>query len=516
MLGCWAVFLAVRSLSVSAHNVDVEGGALLDELASLKQELRALRLELTPALTGRQLQNEALSSSFLFAEVEDLKAQDKEIQNSLDTIWILCCCFIASLMHAGFAMLETGSCRARNASNLLLKNVMNMCVGTLGWWLFGWAFAFGDLRGGFLGTTGFAGSDFLLFMDHGLSARQSCADDSCVSRLVQCFFQWIFCTTCVTIVSGGVAERAKTGSYMWYSLLMTSIIYPCVVAWTWGGGWLSAFQGVGFTDFAGSMVVHMTGGIGALSGVIVLGPRKGRFEDPKAFEPHSLPLVVLGTLILWFGWLGFNSGSTLSLHSKDSAALAAQVAMNTVVAGAAGGLTVFMLRLVISRRYDVCGLCNGILAGLVSITAGCGNMTCSSAILVSFIGGWVYQVFSMLLLKFQIDDPLDASAVHGACGFWGGLAAVLFDWGIAENHFHGSNGWNCKVLANSDGVCEENLFATALLAQLVCLLVIVAWVLACSMIVFITLSLLGQIRITQKTEETGVDQEQHVQTAYAM
>jgi len=494
-------------------NADVSVGpeSLLADLVALKKELAALRKELDPRLelSTRQLQTESLSASYFLAEVEDLKVEEQETHASLDTLWILCCCFVASLMHAGFAMLETGTCRARNASNLLLKNLMNMCVGTLGWWLFGWGFAFGDLQGSFVGTTGFAGSDFLLVNDKGLSAR-SC--EGCVTRVAQCFFQWIFCTTAVTIVSGGVAERAKTGSYMWYSLLMTSIIYPCVVAWTWGGGWLSSFQGIGITDFAGSMIVHMTGGIGALSGVIVLGPRKGRFEDPKAFEPHSLPLVVLGTMILWFGWLGFNCGSTLSMHNSDSAALAAQVAMNTILAGASGGCTVFLLRLVFTRKYDVCGLCNGILAGLVTITAGCGNMTSSSAILAAFIGGFVYQACSQLLLKFQIDDPLDASSVHGACGFWGGLCAVLFDWGLSRNHFHGSNGWTCKALA--DGVCQENLFGTALLVQLIGLLVILAWVMASSMIVFIFLSLLGQIRIKQSTEETGVDQEQHVQSAY--
>merc|ERR1719454_2411095 len=187
---------------------------------------------------------------------------------------------------------------------------------------------------------------------------------------------------------------------------------------------------VGFTDFAGSGIVHLTGGMGALMGAIVVGPRKGRFDQgtsEDAFNPHSLPLVVLGTFILWFGWYGFNCGSTLGMSSTSTGALAAQVAMNTTLAAATGGISVFLIRYAIMKKYDVGGLCNGILAGLVSITAGCGNVESGSAVAIGLIGAFVYQGASMLLVKLKIDDPVDASPVHGACGIWGVLAAGLFD-----------------------------------------------------------------------------------------
>lgn len=243
--------------------------------------------------------------------------------------------------------------------------------------------------------------------------------------------------------------------------------------------------------------------MGALTGAIMLGPRRGRFEDPAAFEAHSLPLVVMGTLslgkhfqvalglvraqsfqgtclvlrILWFGWFGFNAGSTLSLHDASTAALAAQVAVNTVMSGAVGGVTVFFLRLLQAGRYDVSGLCNGILAGLVSITAGCANMTSFSAVCAGALGGGVYCIFSSLLVKLQIDDPVDASAVHGACGVWGTMAAVLFDWGVPQGHFHGLRGWTCASAPN----CEEGILGSALLAQLITVVAILGWVLSLSL-----------------------------------
>ena len=195
----------------------------------------------------------------------------------------------------------------------------------------------------------------------------------------------------------------------------------------------------GVMDFAGSGIVHLTGGVAGLAVTIVLGPRKGRFETPEAFECHHLPLVVLGTFALWFGWYGFNPGSTLSMKNKDLGALAAQVAMNTTLSAATGGITVFIVRYFIIRKYDVPGLCNGILAGLVSITAGCGNVECGTAFMIGLVGGLIYQASSMALQKFKIDDPVDAAPVHGFCGMWGVLAAALFDWGKELNQF---NGWS--------------------------------------------------------------------------
>ena len=226
---------------------------------------------------------------------------------------------------------------------------------------------------------------------------------------------------------------------------MTSLIYPLVVAPTWGGGWASSMFEYGVMDFAGSGIVHLTGGVAGLAGTCVLGPRKGRFDTPEAFDCHHLPMVVLGTFSLWFGWYGFNPGSTLGMNSGDVGALAAQVAMNTTLSAATGGITVFILRYCVIKKYDVPGLCNGILAGLVSITAGCGNVEAGSAFAIGLVGGFIYQASSMALQKFKIDDPVDASPVHGFCGIWGVLAAALFDWGKDLDHWHGASPLRCAL-----------------------------------------------------------------------
>ena len=215
----------------------------------------------------------------------------------------------------------------------------------------------------------------------------------------------------------------------------------------------------------GSGVVHLTGGVSGLAGTVILGPRKGRFTNPEEFECHNLPLVVLGTFALWFGWYGFNPGSTLTMKSGSDGALAAQVAMNTTLAAATGGITVFMLRYFIMKKYDVGALCNGILAGLVSITAGCGNMESGSAFATGLIGAFVCQAASMLLQKLHIDDPVDASPVHGFCGAWGVIAAGLFDWGRGIDHYHGWSGFGC--MENDDGGCKTGIGGPAIGAQFI-------------------------------------------------
>merc|ERR1740138_1405681 len=220
-------------------------------------------------------------------------------------------------------MLEAGTCRAKNVQNILLKNLMDVCVGTVGWYAFGWAFAYGGpfddkyAKNKFIGYEQFFGGGF---MKAGKDGTQFPSADQNGGKQLSWFFQWAFCSAAATIVSGGVAERVIFPGYLVYSFLMTSFIYPVVVCWTWGYGWLAGgtekqINEVGYMDFAGSGIVHMTGGVGALIGAIAAGPRKGRFDDPESdeFSAHSVPLVVLGTFILWFGWYGFNCGSTLGL-----------------------------------------------------------------------------------------------------------------------------------------------------------------------------------------------------------
>ncbi|CAK0818431.1 unnamed protein product [Prorocentrum cordatum] len=288
---------------------------------------------------------------------------------------------------------------------------------------------------------------------------------------------------------------------------MASFIYPVVVAWTWGYGWLSNLFDAQIIDFAGSGIVHLTGGVAGLAGTVVLGPRKGRFENPDQFDAHSLPLVVLGTFILWFGWYGFNCGSTLGM-SEGAGLLAAQVAMNTTISAATGGMGVFFLRYVLTHTYDVGGLCNGILAGLVSITAPCGNVEASSALFIGLVGGFVYQSCSMLLQTLKIDDPVDAVPVHGACGIWGVLAAFFFDWGDDFKHFHGWSGFDCTADPDT-GSCDDYATVNVLAAHIVMILAIILWSGTLSGVTFFALKMTCKLRIDEQTEAMGLDAAKH-------
>merc|ERR1719383_1699787 len=261
------------------------------------------------------------------------------------------------------------------------------------------------------------------------------------------FFQGAFCATSATIVSGAMAERTATFGFGIYTTVMTAFVYPVVVYWTWSGSGFFNYElddgsyesvfGPAYMDFAGSGIVHLVGGVGALCGIIIVGPLKGQEED---FSAHNVPFVVLATFFLWFGWYGFNPGSTLSMHDSDTANVAGLVAVNTTLSPCVAGLTVFLLRAKVfpPHRKDVGGFCNGILAGLVAITAGCGVVKHWEAIVIGFIGAWVYQIVSMLLKYKKIDDVVDAVPVHGACGIWGVLALGLFgdpDHGMGGNGF---------------------------------------------------------------------------------
>jgi len=451
----------------------------------------------------------------------DSEGGNTELMVAMDSLWLLLCGALVMFMHVGFAMLETGSCRAKNASNVLMKNLANVCVGTLAWFFFGWGVAYGGpydddgmLNNGIMGTQEFAAGGFLTEDDLRNQVPYE-ADAPATSKMLGWFFQWAFCTAAATIVSGGVAERVKTPAYACYAFVMAAFIYPCVVAWTWGYGWLATAGNIGYMDFAGSGIVHLTGGASALAGTIVLGPRKGRWDEPENFEPHNLPLVVLGTLSLWFGWYGFNCGSTLGMSDATTGAMGAQVAMNTTLSAATGGLTVFILRYGITKRYDVAGLCNGILAGLVSITAPCGNVESGSAIVIGLVGGIVYQLSSMFQQFIGIDDPVDASSVHGACGIWGVLAAGLFDWGNGFDHVHGWSGFHC--MTDSDGECLDTSGGWFMVAQMWLILAVCVWSSLTSGVTFTLLKMTGKLRVDEDVEDKGMDAVHHSPSkAYAM
>jgi len=291
---------------------------------------------------------------------------------------------------------------------------------------------------------------------------------------------------------------------------------------------------IGYMDFAGSGVVHLTGGIAALVGAIIAGPRKGRFpadwaakkrmlEFPENFDPHSQPLIVVGTFVLWFGWYGFNCGSTLAMSTAEKGFLAAHVAMNTTLSAAVGGLVVFGLRYAMLRRYDIGGLCNGILAGLVSITAGCSTVDTGVTLGIGAIGGILFQGASSLLKIARVDDPIDAFAVHGMCGIWGVLAAALFDWGAGFHHAHGWAGFRCtesKELSRWStstgcGPEDKRLGNQLFVANLAEIASIIAWSGGLSAIVFGILKLAKCLRASDEDQDDGLDKKHSPSKAYA-
>ena len=340
----------------------------------------------------------------------------------------------------------------------------------------------------------------------------------------------MFAAAAATIVSGAVAERAQLGAYLIYSTVITGLIYPVVVHWVWdGNGWASAFNTNkgddgpllgGQIDFAGSGVVHMTGGVAALVGAAVIGPRMGRFDGggrtgkPVAIPGHSSVLQVLGTFILWLGWYGFNPGSTLGISPAGYAQAAARSVVTTTLSAATGGLTVVTLdKLLGSKTWDVSAVCNGILGGLVSITAGCSAVYPWAAVLIGFLGGFVYFGASNLVLKvLKVDDPLDAFAVHGACGFWGCLATSLL--AAPAYAYHGTledapgdcKGGGGVGLFYGEGCLIGVTFAT-LVAE-------IAWVGGMSFLMFFALKMAGLLRVPPEVEEAGMDISKHGGTAY--
>lgn len=353
----------------------------------------------------------ASSSTAVAQEAADAAAAAEAAQTHLDYVWTILAAALVFFMQAGFALLETGFTRAKNAVNIIMKNVMDASAGGLVFFCVGFALMFGTSWGGLVGTDGF----FLL----GIEGQETSWTYAFF------FFQAVFAATAATIVSGAVAERTKFAGYLIFSVLITGLIYPIFGAWAWGGlfngsGWL---EGLGFIDFAGSTVVHSVGGWAALAGVLVVGPRIGKYDEngaPRAIPGHSLPLAALGVFILWLGWFGFNAGSTTAGTSDI-----AMIAMNTFLAagaGAGGAMTTTWVR---SGVPDASMTLNGVLGGLVGITAGCATLSPGFAILTGLLAGGIVVYASLAIDRFA-DDPVGAVAVHGVCGAWGTLAAGLF------------------------------------------------------------------------------------------
>ena len=333
------------------------------------------------------------------------------METAINTIWVLMASFLVFMMQAGFAMVEVGFTRAKNAGNIIMKNLMDFSCGSILYWAVGFAVMFGPTRAGMLGTGGFFmhGPFEHLELDIPLSAFL--------------IFQTVFAATAATIVSGAMAERTKFSSYLIFSMVITAVIYPVVGHWTWGGGWLDR---LGFIDFAGSTIVHSVGGWAALTGAVVLGPRLGKFSKkgrPNAIPGHNITLGALGVFILWFGWFGFNPGSTLSGLDMSIAG----IAVTTNLSAAAGAITAMLVSRFRYGKPDVSLTLNGALGGLVAVTAGCADVTPFGALLIGAVGGMIIIGGVELVERvLHIDDPVGAIAVHGFCGAAGTLMVGLF------------------------------------------------------------------------------------------
>ena len=333
--------------------------------------------------------------------------------SAVNTIWVLLGAALVFFMQAGFAMVETGFTRAKNAGNIIMKNLMDFCIGTPLFWLFGFGLMFGD--GKFIGAyKGIADSTYA-----------SAAPDG-VPFFAFLIFQTVFCATAATIVSGAMAERTKFISYCIYSAVISLLVYPIEAHWIWGGGWLAD---LGFHDFAGSTCVHMAGGVAAFVGAAILGPRIGKYDKngkAKAIPGHSLTLGALGCFILWFCWFGFNGASTTSMEG-DAIPLAGKVFVTTNLAAAVATITTMIFTWIKYKKPDVSMTLNASLAGLVAITAPCDTVSPVSAAIIGIVAGILVVVgVEFIDQVLKIDDPVGACGVHMLNGMWGTIAVGLF------------------------------------------------------------------------------------------
>jgi Amt family ammonium transporter len=410
-------------------------------------------------------------SALAFAEDAPLTADT--VQTNLNYVWTLVAAFLVFFMQAGFAMVEAGFTRAKNTCNILMKNFMDFGMGAIAFFFIGFGVMFGVSSTGWFGTTGFMLSDFAAEGDPWVYAFF--------------MFQVVFAATAATIVSGGVAERMKFSTYLIFSVLITAIVYPVFGSWAWGSlykgsGWL---EGMGFIDFAGSTVVHSVGGWAALAGAIVVGPRIGKYKNgkPTALPGHSIPLAALGCLILFFGWFGFNPGSTTT--GDTSIAL---IAVTTALAAAGGLVSTIYYTWMRFGKPDVGMTINGCLAGLVGITAGCANVSPLSAIVIGVIAGVLVTESVVFFDKIGVDDPVGAVSVHGVCGAWGTLAAGLFN--------------------------VEGVTASILGVQAIGIAAGFVWAFGSSFILFKVLKAILGIRLSEEDELTGCDMSEHGLSAY--
>ncbi|MHC5060574.1 MAG: ammonium transporter [Planctomycetota bacterium] len=425
---------------------------------------------------GRALAQEASSAS---ATEGAIAAARDELQTNINIVWTCVAAFLVFFMQAGFAMVESGFTRAKNAVNILMKNLMDFSVGTVAFFLIGFGLMFGKTNGLF-GTTLF-----------GMGGVEPGSDWNWTFLI----FQTVFAATAATIVSGAMAERTKFVGYLAYSFFITLFIYPVFGSWAWGGlldggGWL---EKLGFLDFAGSTVVHSVGGWLALAGAIILGPRVGKYNTdgkPRAILGHNIPLAALGVFILWFGWFGFNPGSTTTGDGSIG-----YIAVTTNIAAAAGAIVAMCIAWAIMKKPDASMALNGALAGLVSITAPCDAVSPFGALCIGAVGGGLV-VLSVLFIDnvLKIDDPVGAVSVHGVCGAWGTVSVGLFN--MSSGLFYGGG---LKQL----GV--QTLGAGAAFV----------WAFGLGLVLFYAISKTIGLRVTAEEELKGLDIGEHGMEAYS-
>lgn len=393
----------------------------------------------------------------------------------MDLMWILIAGCLVFFMQAGFTLVETGFTRSKNTSNIIMKNLMDFSIGSLAFWAVGYSLMYGESVNGIIGDY----KQFAFF-------------DS-IPDMHSLFFQTVFAATAATIVSGAIAERTKFSTYLIFSLLMTVVIYPISGSWVWNsGGWLAK---LGFVDFAGSTVVHAVGGAAALVAAAMVGPRIGKYSNGKsnAIQGHSIMLGALGVFILWLGWFGFNPGSQLAI-SGDNAYKVASIFITTNLAGAIGAIAALIVTWIFYKKPDISMTLNGVLGGLVGVTAGCAAVSPVGAVMIGLICG-IVVVFSIELIdkKLKIDDPVGAISVHGVCGALGTILVGFF--------------------ATDGGLFYGGGF-DKLITQIIGVSAILAWAIGSSFVILFILKKTLGIRVTKEEEIDGLDIHEHGSKCY--
>ncbi len=403
----------------------------------------------------------------------------EELAISINNIWVLIAAFLVMLMQPGFAMVEAGFTRSKNAANILTKNLMDFSIGSLTFWLIGYTIMYGDSIAGIIGIPS------LFFNDNGVGDYANKTD---------LMFQTVFAATAATIVSGAVAERTKFNAYLIFTVVITVLIYPISGHWKWGGGWLDQ---LGFLDFAGSTIVHSVGAWVGLAGAIILGPRLGKYAQngkAKAIPGHNLTLGALGVFILWFGWFGFNAGSQLGAAGNDNTIALGHIVLTTNLSAAAGAIAALATSWIKYKRPALSLALNGALAGLVAITAGCDVVSPGGAVIIGLIAG-IILVFSVEILDqvFKVDDPVGAISVHGVGGAFGTIAVGLF--ATEGGLFYGGG-------------------TDLLIAQLIGVAAVFVWAFGTGWVLFKILKSTIGIRVSRRIEEEGLDVYEHGESAY--